>query len=152
MCVVFHVTILQDGQDVFIERLPCQCELEAGPGSIIIMFLSQIEDSYKNPRHRRYPSERFQEEEPAQTGKFEVILGFIIRTESCIKRFLKGRFRTRTFYIIYGWQGHMLLKYWEIKIYYCHFLTQPKYFQFLNCWSVLYNIYLYFSALLIPLG
>ena len=67
-----------------------------------MMSHSQIEDSYKDPRHRRFPSERFQEEEPAQTGKFEVILGFNIRTVSCIKRFLKGRFRTRTFYIIYG--------------------------------------------------
>ena len=79
------------------QRFPCQCELDGGRGSIIIMFPSQIEDSYKNPRHRRYPSERFQEEEPAQTGKFEVILVFIIRIVNCIKRFLKGRFRT-----IYG--------------------------------------------------
>ena len=37
-----------------------------------MMSHSQIEDSYKHPRHRRFPSERFQEEEPVQTGKFEV--------------------------------------------------------------------------------
>ena len=37
-----------------------------------MMSHSQIEESYKHPRHRRFPSERFQEEEPVQTGKFEV--------------------------------------------------------------------------------
>ena len=62
------------------QRLPRQCEFRVAVTSrLLTMSRPQIEDSYKHPRHRRFPSQRFQEEEPAHTGKFEVnSLSFLV--------------------------------------------------------------------------
>ena len=118
------------------------------PGLIIIMSHSQIEDSYKHPRHRRYPSERFQEEEPAQTGKFEVIPAFQLSSAQTSKQWYgykiwsklalnygKGKISNKVLSsaIFYGWQGHMALKFSDVSSVWP--LSQTKYFQSLKCSS-----------------